>query len=336
MTRNSALTQHSSASSSCSNYGCRGTCRNCRPPTPGPPPAASFSSPFNNIPHMSPFANSRNPLPEPPRPSPFWNTLPTPPASQRASPARATPSLPHDPPDTMLWNFGSGTMAWSPHPAPHPGLPHNLDAHRANALTGGYPLPGTAPWWAPGIQPDASIPYGLQLNHVLVPNPCNSESPIMDWDLSTSPALAKFNASWEHCDLRDYFLIDATNPPQKEITVYFDNNHAQDLWGPIKVSNGGQDVLVWHVLTCIWEYFQTPIAPDELVALTEFDPANHAIILDAASRRCANTPGLPSWESTRGPRRIDMLGDDRKFWGFWISPDRSANGFHLNLGVGKI
>ena len=237
--------------------------------------------------------------------------------------------LPHGSPDTVAWNFDSGAIAWTPHPAPHPpGFPQNLNAQQANALTGEYPLPEAAAWWMPGIRPNASVPFDLRLNEILIPNPSDPTMPIINWDLSVSPALAKFNAPWEHCDIKAHLLVNAMEPPQKEITVCFDSNNAQDMWEPIKVFNGGEDVLVWHVLTAIWEYFQTPIAPDEFMALTEFDPANHAIMLDAAGRRCANTLGLPSWESTRGPRRIDIFGNNRKFWGFGIS----ANGLHLNLG----
>lgn len=264
------------------------------------------------------------------------------------------PALPQNPPDLQQWNFPSGQLNWTPHPAPHPKIPAThwwtpqavlqgvptpqwqfqntpLGATDAGFLTGGFPLPGAAPWWTPSTMPAQPAALGtIQLAPCLIPNPAGT-NPLVKWDISTTPFKATYNELFGGRSVQQDFNENATSPPVNAIQIAIHDSITQNVWGGIKVENADK-VRVWDVLNAIYEYFQANVSLDEIAHFQSLNDANHAILLDAASRRCATTPGLPDWEHTRGIRRVDVLGDQRKFWGLWIT-NNGAEGWHLNLGL---
>ena len=268
------------------------------------------------------------------------------------------PTLPQEPPSLQQWNFPAGSLLWLPHPAPHPSVPAAhfwpsenvlrgipatqwhfpntpLSAWQAAQLTGGWPLPGAAPWWTPSVWPqtvDGAVAALVQLAPCLIPNPVDGENPQVTWDVSQSPYIAEWVVNYSATSLQSQFNEKATTPAVDEIHIALPDGIVQHIWGPITVTNPRQKVLVWDILHAIYEYFQKPVTQEELTFLQNLDASNHATLLDALHRRCAATPGLPEFELSRSPRRVDALGDRRKFWGLWIK-NNGDGGWHLNLGL---
>lgn len=326
-------------------------------------PTSSFPSPFrpfseaNPPPFRVPTSSFVIPpvLPTeiPPDHIPAWAL----PAQAPRTPFRATPILPYEPPSQYQWNFPTGNLSWSPHPAPHPNIsavnfwppdnmlrgipptPRNfpntaLNPQQAARLTGGWPLPGAAPWWTPSIWPQAvdSVAQPIQLAPCLIPNPADGENPQIIWDISQTPYIAEWIIGDNTVNLRSQFNEKATIPAVDEIRITLHDEIVRRMWGPITVRNPRQQVLVWDVLHAIYDHLRKPITQEELSFLQSLDPSNHTIFLDALQRRCAATPSLSESELSQGLRRVDALGDRRKFWGLWIKYNGDGS-WHLNLGL---
>jgi hypothetical protein len=59
----------------------------------------------------------------------------------------------------------------------------------------------------------------------------------------------------------------------------------------------------------------------EVDYLQSLDPGNYDILVNAYFARCNVTPALPGFEQSQGLKRVDLLGDQRAFWGLWVSVD---------------
>jgi hypothetical protein len=116
----------------------------------------------------------------------------------------------------------------------------------------------------------------------------------------------------------------ATNPAVDKIHIAIHDGLAQRLWGSIIIQNQTNNVSVWDILYGIYAYFQAPITQQDLNHLQTLDQSNYTNLLDAARRRGEETPGEI--------RRVDSLGDQRRFWGLWIT-NKGEEGWHLNLGL---
>ena len=125
-------------------------------------------------------------------------------------------------------------------------------------------------------------------------------------------------------ELHAFFNKMATHPPVDTIHIAIHDGVAQGLWGPIMIQNLTSNVSVWDILSGIYAYFQTPVSSNEQDYLKELDETNHTLLLDAASKRGAFT--------IFDIKRIDSLGDQRRFWGLWIT-NKGQDGWHLNLGL---
>jgi len=338
---------------SCCQCGSNGGCH-CGWGTPQRR-GSSFPSPFRFTSHRSPFARS-TPIPQSQTP----NRMPAPQNSQNPSsapvwqaasnsPSRTMPTFPHEAPSLQQWTFPGGALTWSPHPAPHPeipaahfwtqnnglrDLPANarrfrntpLSASQAAQLTGGWPLPGTAPWWNHNVWPQnvhdvTSSP--VQLAPCLIPNPADGDNPQIVWDVAYTPHGAKGLTPYATVNLHAHFNKMATNPAVDKIHVMIHDGLAQRIWGDMIIQNQNK-VSVWDILYGIYAYFQTPITQQELEYLQRLDRSNHSILLDAARSRSSVAPGEI--------KRVDSLGGQRRFWGIWIT-DRRQEGWCLNLGL---
>jgi hypothetical protein len=184
------------------------------------------------------------------------------------------PELPQEMPSLMQWNFPTGSLAWSPHPAPHPnvpatafwggnsvlqGLPQNtprqyprtpLDPRQTAQLTGGWPLPGADPEWTPGTWPPvawgASVP--IQLAPCLIPNPANPNMPQMVWDVSQNPVRAqRITGAHTIISLGSQFHQQATVPAAEEVHIAVQSAFVERFWGSIKVTSKTK-LTVWDIL----------------------------------------------------------------------------------------
>lgn len=115
----------------------------------------------------------------------------------------------------------------------------------------------------------------------------------------------------------------ATNPSVGEIHIAIHDGLAQRIWGYILIRNQTNRISVWDVLYGIYAYFQTPITQQDLDYLQTLNQENHNVLLDAARKR---------GESSNELKRVDSLGDQRMFWGLWIS-NTGQDGWYLNLGL---
>jgi hypothetical protein len=201
-----------------------------------------------------------------------------------------------------------------------------VNASRAAQLTGGWPLPGVAPWWTPDAWPQnvqelTSSP--VQLASCLIPNPADAENPQIKWDLAYNPSNAKGFSPQASINLQAQFTKMATNPSVGEIHIAIHDGLAQRIWGYILIRNQTNRISVWDVLYGIYAYFQTPITQQDLDYLQTLNQENHNVLLDAARKR---------GESSNELKRVDSLGDQRMFWGLWIS-NTGQDGWYLNLGL---
>jgi hypothetical protein len=194
------------------------------------------------------------------------------------TPSRAMPQLPHERPSLTQWNFPAGTLAWTPHPAPHPNVPSTafwnsgtalqglpqtasrqssntpLDPWHAARLTGGWPLPGADPRWTPGTWPPAawgaSVP--VRLAPCLIPNPANPNMPQLVWDISQNPAGARrITGAHTIIPLSSQFNQQALVPATDEVHIAVQSPYVQRLWGSIKVTTSSK-VTVWDILSYVY------------------------------------------------------------------------------------
>lgn len=148
-----------------------------------PPPTPQASHTSFGQPHPSPMVQvnaCQTPHVHPGNSNPGspWHT-------PQHSPSHLAPALPAEP---TRWEYTAGTLIWSPHPAPHPHVPasefwntmgvlqgpqptprvraYEIEVPLA-VVSGGCPMPGSAPWWNPGTWPPS--PWGTGVPVKLAP-----------------------------------------------------------------------------------------------------------------------------------------------------------------------
>ncbi|KAI0935040.1 hypothetical protein AcV7_003951 [Taiwanofungus camphoratus] len=265
-----------------------------------------------------------------------------------------SPAVVHAP-ATLSGGLG-GIAGWVPHPFPHPSIPVStfwgsnmfvgarawpttpLDANAVTRLTGGWPLPGTAPGWSPGVWPLPSQQIigwtypTVILCPWLIPNPGNPSVPHTQWDITQSPSTAKrITGRNLVTELSPKFGDHVTFPPTQVVHIHCYIGMARDLWGPIVVKNR-QAVNVGDILFAIYDYYQTSMSEEEVEFVSSLRPENHARMTDACYRRCLRTPALPGYELRQGIKRVDCLGKSTTFWGMWITQNADHT-WQMNLGL---
>ena len=228
-------------------------------------------------------------------------------------------------PPANFWMNNSGLRGPPVNEWQFPNTPVN--ASQAAQLTGGWPLPGAAPWWTHNVWPQnvrdlTSSP--VQLAPCLIPNPADAQNPQFLWDLAESPYVAKGLTPHATVTLQAQFHKMATAPAVDSIYIAIHDGLAQRIWGSITIRNPTNKVSVWDILHGIYMFFQVPVTQQDLDYFHTLDQSNHTILLNAAHRRGSQTPGEI--------KRVDSLGDQRRFWGLWIT-NKGQEGWHLNLGL---
>jgi hypothetical protein len=269
------------------------------------------------------------------------------------------------PADRLVWHTTHGELAWVPHPRPAPAIsPRSfwgsgildssqnwgrqdslINSRDAAYLTGGDPLPGTAPYWTPGDWPP-SAPLRdrqnddrrvlIQVAPWIIPNPCNAYLPHLMWDISQHPTTAK-RITGNHIimDVSSKLTEVATYPAVDRLVIACNVGVAQRLWGLINVKQsrpGG--VRIWDIMLAIHEYFQIRVGRRELDRISKAlgDEKVYEKMADAMYQRCIVTPALPGYEMRNGLKRIDYLGDTTFFWGLYVSYSEEGT-WQLNLGL---
>ncbi|KAI0347547.1 hypothetical protein BDW22DRAFT_1481165 [Trametopsis cervina] len=196
------------------------------------------------------------------------------------------------------------------------------------------PLGSVTPAWAPQVMTPAVIPH---LNPTLAPNPNPGSIPHLVWDVSEHPQYAK-RLTGRNLVLPalDRFPEQALFPAQQEIEVLVDHHLATAVfWGPIKIKNAS-GVTVFDVLIAVFDYFQKRLRREEYDYLVGLDVANAATMTDSYEQRCiAAKNNTPLWERDQGVRRIDTFGDNKGWWGMWLSY-KSDGRYQLNLGLHSV
>ncbi|KAH7908530.1 hypothetical protein BJ138DRAFT_1103428 [Hygrophoropsis aurantiaca] len=268
----------------------------------------------------------------------------------------ATPTLPRRQPDISTWKFPSGSLTWTPHPQPQPGVsPHlffsanpilgqvrcpdrvspPLDPWFAAQVTGGWPLPGTCPQWTAGTFPPLPYPHRSPVTIApwIIPNPKSSYVPQLRWDIARHPMTGRQIVGKAISLSIDPILGEkATHPPVKKILIVCDIGFMSRFWGPISVERSS-DLKVWDVLTAIHDFFQTPLTLAEVQTIEGLSWGNGERLRQAFRKRVyENNSGLSEYQWRQGLRRVDCLGDKKIFWGLWptFNPDST---WHLNLGL---
>ncbi|KAJ3550642.1 hypothetical protein NM688_g5025 [Phlebia brevispora] len=238
------------------------------------------------------------------------------------------------------------SVPWVAHPWPAPNVPgsvfwpsHWLSFPRTSVaqdlmhITGGNPLPGTLHTWTPLAWPPSleGMRVPIHMHPFLAPNPFGT-SPHIDWDLSMLPQTAK-RVTGRNCivDPASAFKDDATWPPTNTMLIASDFI-LQEGWGPIAIQKT-KAIKVLDVLMAVYDYFQEQLSEEDVRHLRRLNPNNYRMLVDAYQQRCRRSLTLRGWERRQGLRRVDLLGDNRKWWGkgLWIT---YVNGsWYCNLGT---
>lgn len=113
--------------------------------------------------------------------------------------------------------------------------------------------------------------------------------------------------------------------------IVCDAGSISSFWGPI-IINSDSKINLYDVLLAIYDYFQTPLTQGEVDVISDLNPGNYELLRDAYIHRCRKAHGLFQYELKQGFKRVDCLGDNRAFWGTWITYN-SNNTWQLNLGL---
>lgn len=260
----------------------------------------------------------------------------------------------------------SGRLDWIAHPRPHPTVPAStfwtsnqlafatpqigytipaLDITQSGsvmALTGGYPLPGTAPQWTPGSWPPVSWPYAppILLAPYLIPNPTHPDTCQLGWDIAQAPHTAtRTTGRGIILPCSSFFNEVATVPATNTAVILVAvPGCLMPFWGPMKINKpDGKAITILDIMNEIYTYFHQNLLENEVHALCMGDTNKMYKLFYSMQRRLATTGrnnGLSGFDLAQGLRRVDILGDIRAFWGLWIT--YSEGTWCLNLGLKSI
>ena len=167
------------------------------------------------------------------------------------------------------------------------------------------------------------------LNPHLGVNPTSFFQPPLVWDIAHLPS----RATLRHVTGRNLvvpikdkeFKEAAVYPPGMPMHLHLRHpawSYMYAKWGPIIVECRRKDnkISVWDVLDAVHEYLQEPIGWEELLALAPHgnDDENCRRLLDSWDQRCRTADSLEDFERGQGIKRIDVIGDERRWCGRYI------------------
>ncbi|OAX37011.1 hypothetical protein K503DRAFT_260469 [Rhizopogon vinicolor AM-OR11-026] len=226
-----------------------------------------------------------------------------------------TPALPARQPDHNVWSFPSGDLTWSPNgytyfptiwtPAAHPTWPWPPTDHGR---------PKFIPW--------------------LALNPFQRDMPMLEWDVRQHHITARLTTGAHiTTNLEHAMSSPATDPPVSIIEIAIQGYPMAHPWNVIRVQRTST-ITVADVLTAVYNWLQTPLSQAEMDHIECISPASVEAVYSAFQERARTSPALHGWEHIYGPRRIDCLGDTRRWIGLSYSP--TGQGMQLVLDLQTI
>ncbi|KAF8124588.1 hypothetical protein EV363DRAFT_1354012 [Boletus edulis] len=189
------------------------------------------------------------------------------------------------------------------------------------------------PQWAPGTWPplDWARDVPIRLSPHIIPNPNNAHLPMIGWNVTKHPSMAKrLTPNHVIVDMSSISGDTVTHTKANTIVVTCDVGHMSTLWGPIVIDQS-EPVTLRDLFEAIYEYFQIPLTHPEVQYICGLHPSNLRRLTDAYYERCRESVALPGWEARQGLKRADVLGDRKYWWGVWMSSRCGV--WWLNLGL---
>ncbi|KAI8974862.1 hypothetical protein BD414DRAFT_467928 [Trametes punicea] len=168
-------------------------------------------------------------------------------------------------------------------------------------------------------------PYiGPVLHPWLVSNPDRREVPVLQWDLRCHPETVKritarqVTVRLTRNDLKE----PATYPAVKEVQIVHQQNMPEllSIFPPIHIRQTST-VTIGDVLRAIYDWFQTPISRYQADQLMRTHPLTWGRVEEAFRKRCVECEhiAIPLVEWRQGVKRVDLLTDQVRFWGMWVT-----------------
>lgn len=226
------------------------------------------------------------------------------------------PVLPARQPDHNVWSFPTGDLTWTPN---------------QNEFTYWLPIVGT-----PIARPVQPFPNDGRPKFApwLALNPFQPDMPMLQWDVRQHPVTTRLTTGAHISTTLEHALYSpATDPPVSIIEIAIQACSMAYLWNVVRVQRAGA-IRVTDILDAIYDWLQIPLTQAEMEHIERVSPASAEAILSAFYERSYSSPALCGWEYRHGPRRIDCLGDVRRWMG--LSYSRLGQGMQLVLNLQPI
>ncbi|KAG2342679.1 hypothetical protein BDR05DRAFT_339657 [Suillus weaverae] len=226
------------------------------------------------------------------------------------------PTLPARQPDYNVWSFPTGNLTWTPQVNGPSYLPEPVQWTPATLSAMPWPQivderPEIAPW--------------------LALNPFQPTMPMLQWDIRQNPITARLTTGAHiSTDLAHALSSPITDIPVNIIEIAIPACPMAYMWNVIRVQKSSA-VKVQDVLDAIYEWLQAPLTRAEMEHIEYVNPFGVEAVLWALQERASTSPTLHGWEYRQGPRRIDCLGDVRRWIGLSYSPTGQGMQLVLNL-----
>ncbi|KAG1765231.1 hypothetical protein EDD22DRAFT_951222 [Suillus occidentalis] len=223
------------------------------------------------------------------------------------------PTLPARQPDHSVWFFPMGDLTWTPHTNGLGFLPETAQIPAMPRPQTVYERPQIAPW--------------------IVKNPFQPTMPMLQWDVRQNPITARLTTGAHvSTNLAHVLSSPITNIPVGIIEIAIPACPMAYMWNAIRVQKTSA-IKVQDVLDAIYEWLQIPLTRAEMEHIEDVNPYGVDAVLQALQERASTSPTLHGWEHRQGPRRIDCLGDVRRWMGLNYSPTGQGMQLILNLQV---
>jgi len=194
------------------------------------------------------------------------------------------------------------------------------------------PLPE---FFEPGTFP--AVPWGtpvpLRLHPHLIYNPINPLIPMLRWDVSHQPEMAR-RYTGRHILTTPSLLETATAPGVSNLVIYSDHPVLAEwmrYWGPIKVEK--ENMSIRDLLDAIWEYMCIYLTEDDVRRVES--GGQSANLENAARKRVKDGFELEVAAMDQGFKRVDVLGSHRRFLGVRLEVYNDRT-FALFLGLAPL
>lgn len=224
------------------------------------------------------------------------------------------PTLPARQPDHNVWSFPAGNLTWTPH------------------MNGLSSLPETAQW-IPAMPRPQTVYERPEIAPWLAINPFHPTMPMLQWDVRQNPITARLTTG-AHISTNLAYVLSSpiTNIPVGIIEIAIPACPMAYMWNVIRVQRSSA-IKIQDVLDVIYEWLQTPLTRAEMEHIEYVNPDGVEAVLQALQERASTSLTLHGWEHRQGPRRIDCLGDVRRWIGLSYSPTGQGMQLVLNLQI---